>query len=202
MVQGVTNGLCEHSRACEHCDFFFASTIRDKKFALRAVSSLKSTTREQRALLIFSACSKEILFFKRKQRILLKEGVILIAKFKEISGPFILGKLAQNLKRTSSKVKTHLYASDPEDCLIFNYEFTAQVEKHLVIGTVWEVQFTDEDFHIDLNQELYEECLKRTRGVEERDMTDVDEGELQEEQDPRVRTTSSGRILKLPNRFY
>ena len=75
----------------------------------------------------------------------------------------ILGKLAQNLKRTSSKVKGHLYARDPEDCLIFNYEFTAQVEKHHVIGTVWEVQFADEDFHIDLSQELYKECLERTR---------------------------------------
>ena len=94
--------------------------------------------------------------------------MILIAKFKEIGGPFILGKLAQNLKRTLSKVKTHLYASDPKDCLIFNYEFTAQVEKHLVTGTVWELQFTDEGFHIDLNQELYKECLERTRGVEER----------------------------------
>ena len=40
----------------EHCDFF-ASTSRDKKFALRAASSLESTTREQRTLLIFSACS-------------------------------------------------------------------------------------------------------------------------------------------------
>ena len=129
-----------------------------------------------------------------------KDDVILIAKLKEISGPFILGKLAQTLNKTSSKVKTHQYANDPEDSLIFT--FTAQVEKHLVIGTVWEVQFTDEDFHIDLNQELYEECLERTRGVEERDMTDVDEEELEEEQDPRVRTTSSGKILKLPNRFY
>ena len=105
----------------------------------------------------------------------------------------------KTFKRTSPKVKSHLYASDPEDCLIFNY---AQVEKHLVFGAVWKVQFTDEDFHIDLNQELYEECLERTRGVEERDMTDVDEEELEEEQDPRVRTTSSGRILKLPNRLY
>ena len=69
-------------------------------------------------------------------------------------------------------------------------------------GTVWEVQFTDEDFHIDLIQELYGECLERTRAVEERDMTDVDEEELEEEQDPRVRTTSSRRILKLPNLFY
>ena len=172
---------------------------------MRGASSLESATREQRALLILSACSNpymKILFFKIKQKIFLKDDVILIAKFKEISGPFILGKLAQNLKRTSSKVKTHLYASDPEDCLIFNYEFTAQVEKHLVTGTVWEVQFTDEDFHIDLNQELYEECLERTRGVEERDVTDEGEDELEEEQDPRVRTTSSGRILKLPNRLY
>ena len=32
-----------------------------------------------------------------------------------------------------------------------------------MIGTVWEVQFTDEDFHIDLSQELYEECIERTR---------------------------------------
>ena len=40
----------------EHCDFF-ASTSRDKKFDLRAASSLESTTREQRAFLIFSACS-------------------------------------------------------------------------------------------------------------------------------------------------
>ena len=40
-----------------------------------------------------------------------------------------------------------------------------------MIETVWELQFTDKDFHIDLNQELYEECLERTRGFEERDMT-------------------------------
>ena len=170
----------------------------------RAASSsdVQLASSEQFLYFPLGAIHMEILFFKIKQKIFLKDDVILIAKFKEISGPFILGKLAQNLKRTSSKVKTHLYASDPEDCLIFNYEFTAQVEKHLVIGTVWEVQFTDEDFYIDLNQELYEECLERTRGVEERDMTDVDEEELEEEQDLRVRTTSSGRILKLPNRFY
>ena len=105
----------------------------------------------------------------------------------------------KTFKRTSPKVKSHLYASDPEDCLIFNY---AQVEKHLVFGAGWKVQFTDEDFHIDLNQELYEECLERTRGVEEMDMADVDEEELEGKQDPRVRTTSSGRILKLPNRLY
>ena len=43
--------------------------------------------------------------------------------------------------------------------------------------------------------------MSRT-GVEERDMTYGDEEELEEEQDLRDRTTSSERILKLPNRFY
>ena len=51
-IKGVTDGLCEHSRACEDCDFF-ASTSRDKKFPLRAARSLESTNREQRALVIF-----------------------------------------------------------------------------------------------------------------------------------------------------
>ena len=37
-----------------------------------------------------------------------KDDVILIAKFEGIGGPFILGKLVQNLKRTSPRVKTHL----------------------------------------------------------------------------------------------
>ena len=67
---GVTNGLCEHSQAWEHCDFF-ATTSRDKKFALRAAKSLESTTRRQQALLIFplAAIHIEILFFKIKQKI-------------------------------------------------------------------------------------------------------------------------------------
>ena len=126
--------------------------------------------------------------------------MILIAKFKEISGPFILWKLAQNLKRTSSKVKTHLYASDPKDCLIFSYEFTAQVEKHLVTGTVWELQFTDEGFHIDLNQELYKECLERTRGVEERrTWKRTWRGTTSSCQNNLFRKNPK---LKLPNRFY
>ena len=65
------------------------------------------------------------------------------------------------------------------------------------------MQFIDEDFQIDWNQELNEECLEGGGGggVEERNMTDVDEKELEEKQDPRVRTTSFGTIVKLTNRF-
>ena len=44
----VTNGLCEHSRACERCESF-GSTSRDKKICF--------ARSEQWALLIFSACS-------------------------------------------------------------------------------------------------------------------------------------------------
>ena len=49
----VFANIREHAK---HYDFF-ASTSRNKKFALRAASSLESTTREQRALVIFSASS-------------------------------------------------------------------------------------------------------------------------------------------------
>ena len=38
-------------------EYLSTSTSRDKKFDLRAASSLESTTREQRVFLIFSACS-------------------------------------------------------------------------------------------------------------------------------------------------
>ena len=54
-------------------------------------------------------------------------------------------------------------------------------------GTVWELQFTDEGFHIDLNQELSSE----QGGSKKEEL----EKELEEEQHPRVRTTSPGRIL-------
>ena len=51
---------------------FLRARAEIKKFALRAANSLESTTRELRALMIFSACSNpymEILFFKMKQKI-------------------------------------------------------------------------------------------------------------------------------------
>ena len=110
-------------------------------------------------------------------------------------------KIEQNLKRTSSKVKTHLYASDPDNCLIFNYEFTAEVKKHLVLGTVWEVRFTDEDFHIDLNQELYEECLECTRGVWRKGHDWCGWRRTWRGTRSSCQNNLFGRIQKLPNRF-
>ena len=112
-----------------------------------------------------------------------------------------LGKLAQNLERTSSKVRTHLYASDPEDCLIFDYEFTTQVEKHHVNRSGSAVHRRRLSYRFKARAlRIMSRAYKR--GSRKRHDSDVDEEELEEEQDPRVRTTSSGRILKLPNRFY
>ena len=64
--KGVTMVFASIREHAKHCDFF-ASTSRDKKFALRAASSLESTTREQRVLL--AAIHMEILFFRIKQKI-------------------------------------------------------------------------------------------------------------------------------------
>ena len=64
---------------------------------------------------MFSACSNPYgnpFLSNNTENILKRHHVILIAKFKVISGPFILGKPAQNLKGTLSKAKTHRYASD------------------------------------------------------------------------------------------
>ena len=61
-----------------------------------------------------------------------------------------------------------------------------------MIGTVGDVQFTDEDFHIDLDQEQYEEFLELIRGVEE---SETDEEDLEQEHDRRIRRTSSGRTF-------
>ena len=66
-------------------------------------------------------------------------------------------------------------------------------------GTVGDVQFTEEDFHIDLDQDQYEEFLERVRGVE---VCETDEENFEEEHDPRVRQTTSGRTLRFPDRFY
>ena len=46
-----------------------------------------------------------------------------------------------------------------------------------MIGTVADMQFTDKDFHIDLDKE-YEEFLERIRGVEE---SETDEEDLEQE---------------------
>lgn len=47
-----------------------------------------------------------------------------------------------------------------------------------MIGTVGDVKFTDQDFHIDLGQEQHEEFLERIKGVEE---SETDEEDFEQE---------------------
>ena len=137
--------------------------------------------------------------FGREERAEKKDEVVLITKFERISGPFLLRKLAQTPKRTASKVKTHVYANDPEDCLTFNYEFTALVERRNMIGIVGNVQFTDEDFHIDLDQEHCEEFLERIKGVE---VSETDEWILNRNMILESGEPPLEELLRFPDRFY
>lgn len=127
--------------------------------------------------------------FGTEERVKKKDDVVLTTKFERMSGPFLLGKLAQTQKRTASKVKTHLYAKDPETVWHSITVFTALVERRNLIGIVGDVQFTDEDLHIDLDQDQCEEFLERIRGV---GASETDEEDFEQKHDPRVRRTSSG----------
>ena len=54
---GVWNGLCEHLRACEHCDYF-CEHEQLLIFFLRAASTLENTDGEQRAPRVLRATSQ------------------------------------------------------------------------------------------------------------------------------------------------
>ena len=84
---------------------------------------------------------------------------------------------------TSSDKKFALWAAS-------NLESTTHKQRALVIFSVCSNPYMEILF------------FKIKQNILKRNMTDVDEEELEEEQDPCVGTTSSGRILKLPNRFY
>ena len=92
----ITNGLCEHSRACEHSDFF-TSRSRDKKFALRAVERVQLASSEHFLYFPLAAIHIEILFFKNnKTENILKRGFNLeCSKFFEASLSDTLSKSNQ-----------------------------------------------------------------------------------------------------------
>ena len=107
----------------EHCDFF-ASTSRNKKFALRAASGLESTTREQRALLIFSACSNPYRnpFLWNKTGNILKRGFNLeLTKFFEAS-------LSDTLSR-SYQLQSRLMPNDVAFPLYFIMHVFVRIRK-------------------------------------------------------------------------
>ena len=60
-------------------------------------------------------------------------------------------------------VKTHVYLPDEEDYLLFHYEFTGLVGKEnieqevAIASDMW--SYLDDDFHVEITDELYYHCL-------------------------------------------
>ena len=60
---------------------------------------------------------------KEANMVLVKNSVILISQDDRVSGSFLLGSLAQDWRRnTMETVRTHVYAPDEEDFLLFHYD--------------------------------------------------------------------------------
>lgn len=130
--------------------------------------------------------------------VLVKNSVILISQDDRVSGSFLLGSLAQDWRRnTMETVRTHVYAPDEEDCLLFHYEFSGLVRKANVVQEVDtendKLMYLDDDFHMEISDDLYHECLDL---VYDRDAA----GTAATATEP-ARETSAGRVLRLPHRF-
>lgn len=94
-------------------------------------------------------------------------------------------------------VKAHFYSPDEEDCLLFRYEFTGLVRKENIVQEVaitsdmW--SYLDDDFHVEITEELYHYCLARV----------CDKSNADNEKIVSLATwkTDTGRTLRLPHRF-
>ena len=115
---------------------------------------------------------------------------ILISQDDRVSGSFLLGRLAQDWRRnTMETVRTHVYAPDEEDFLLFHYEFTGLVRKANVVQEVG----TENDKLMYLDDDLYHQCLDL--------VYDKDEAGTKATATDTARETSTGRVLRLPHRF-
>ena len=130
--------------------------------------------------------------------VFIKDSVVLISQDDRVSGPFLLGKLTRDWQRSSKEAaRTHVYAPDSEDCLLFHYEFTGVISGDKILGQVDSdmLLYLDEDFHIEINDEFYHQCLSCAYANEEELST------KQAATDSVRRSTSSGRTLTLPHRY-
>ena len=135
---------------------------------------------------------------KEANMVLVKNSVILISQDDRVSGSFLLGSLAQDWRRnTMETVRTHVYAPDEEDFLLFHYEFTGLVRKANVVQEVGtendKLMYLDDDFHMEISDDLYHQCLDL--------VYDKDEAGREATATDTARETSTGRVLRLPHRF-
>ena len=93
-------------------------------------------------------------------------------------------------------VKAHVYSPDEEDCLLFHCEFTGLVRKDNILQEVaitsdmW--SYLDDDFRVEITDELYHYCL-----VQVCDKSNADNETFASVPS---RKTHTSRTLRLPHR--
>lgn len=97
--------------------------------------------------------------------------------------------------------RIHIYSPDPEDALMFHYEFTGMIKFEQVICKLEQnepVKFLDEEFHMEISSDLYHFCVVEISKNPEKQK----ESELRAQTSSgQFHATSRGRLLRLPHRF-
>ena len=99
-----------------------------------------------------------------------KGSILLISHDERVPGPFLLESPAQDWKPRllTDTARTHIYAPDPEDCLLLHYEFTGLVKLDQVICQLpanANVTFLEENFYFEINEEVYHQCVMKASQV-------------------------------------
>ena len=88
----------------------------------------------------------------------------MILSDERVSGPFLVGNLAQDWKPRLLTVtaKIHIYAPNPEGCLLLHYEFTGIVMLEQVICQLngdEGITYLEEEFQLEINDEVHHKCV-------------------------------------------
>ena len=99
-----------------------------------------------------------------------KGSTLLISRDERVSGPFLLGNLDQDWKprMLADTVKVHIYAPDPENCLLLRYEFTGTVKLHQVVCQLKGdegITYLKAGFQLEMNEEDYHQCVMQLSRV-------------------------------------
>ena len=129
-----------------------------------------------------------------------KGSTLLISRDERVSSPFLLGNLAQDWKpgMLTDTAKVHIYAPDPEDCLLLQYEFTGIVKLDQVVCQLKGdegITYLEDDFQLQMNEEVYHQCVMHLSRV-----TTTKPSPAQTEPASGGHT-SRGRPLRLPHRL-
>lgn len=129
-----------------------------------------------------------------------KGSTLLISRDERVSGPFLLGNLAQDWKprMLTDTAKVHIYAPDPEDCLLLHYEFTGIVKLDQVVCQLKGdegITYLEDDFQLEMNEEVYHQCVMQLSRVT------ITKPSPAQTEPASGGHTSRGRPLRLPHRL-